>query len=200
MWLYRTCFRVDGEIWLSLQNTVDYSGTVAIGGVVSIARCDLQHGRSCEQKEHFRSTVRISKQAACASDLPIHITRLMFPGSLSFCQVKKKKTKLEELLNLQASAKARLRWEIHGASEPCWSFGMLSACIFFVPVPCLAEADAALMVVKYELISADLMLDPAHISIAKQGGWLLYPCCINSSLLRVAFKPHISLVASYVHV
>lgn len=77
---------------------------------------------------------------------------------------------------------------------------MLSACIFFVPVPCLAEADAALMVVKYELISADLMLDPAHISIAKQGGWLLYSCCINSSLLRVAFKPHISLVASYIHV
>lgn len=63
MWLYRTCFRVDGEIWLSLQNTVDYSGTVAIGGVVSIARRDLQYGRTCKQKEHFRSTVRINKQA-----------------------------------------------------------------------------------------------------------------------------------------
>lgn len=122
-----------------------------------------------------------------------------FLGRRRLSQVKKKKPKLEAILNLQASAKPRLRWEIHGAEEPCWSFGMLSACILFVPVPCLAEADAALMVVKYELISADLMLDPAHILIAKQGGWLLYSCCINSSLLGVAFKPHISPVASYIH-
>lgn len=43
----------------------------------------------------------------------------------------------------------------------------------FVSVPCLAEADAALVLVKYEIISADLMLDYAHISMAKQCGWCL---------------------------
>lgn len=129
---------------------------------------------------------------------PTHHKRDVSWVAVVWVKLKGKKTKLEAILNIQASAKPRLRWEIHGAEEPCWSFGMLSGCIFFVPVPCLAEADAALMVVKYELISADLMLDPAPISIAKQGGWLLYSCCINSSLLRVAFK-HISPVAWYTH-
>lgn len=69
----------------------------------------------------------------------------------------------------------------------------------FVSVPCLAEADAALVLVKCEIISADLMLDYAHISIAKQCGWRLYSCCINSSLLRVPLKSQIFEAVSHIN-
>lgn len=67
----------------------------------------------------------------------------------------------------------------------------------FVSVPCLAEADAALVLVKYEIISADLMLDYAHILIAKQCCW--HSCCINSSLLRVPLKSHIFGAISHIN-
>lgn len=70
---------------------------------------------------------------------------------------------------------------------------------FFVSVPCLAEADAALVLVKYEIIAADLMLDYARNSIAKQCGWRLYSCCINSSLLRVPLKSHIFGAVSHIN-
>lgn len=47
-----TCFRVYGEVGLSLQDTVNYAGTIPIGRVICISSCHLQDRGTCA----FRKT------------------------------------------------------------------------------------------------------------------------------------------------
>lgn len=95
------------------------------------------------------------------------------------------KEHIEVIMNFWASARPGLRWRIWSAGKTMLILQNAKYLHLFVSEPCLGEADAALVLVKYEIISADLRLDYAHISIAKQCGWRWNSCCINSSLLRV---------------
>lgn len=70
-----TCFRIYGEVGLSLENAVNHTGTVSIGRVICISSCHLQNRgtcafrktsfsmlwhSACEQLVHRRSYIEIS--------------------------------------------------------------------------------------------------------------------------------------------
>lgn len=100
--------------------------------------------------------------------------------------------------NLWASAR-RTQMRNLGCAKTLLIFQNAKYLHRFVSVPCLAEADAASVLVKYEIISADLMLDYARISIAKQCGERLYSCRINSPLLGEPWKSHMFGPVSHIN-
>lgn len=44
---YVTCFRVNREVWLAMEDAVYHSSTVSIGGVICICGCHLRHICPC---------------------------------------------------------------------------------------------------------------------------------------------------------
>lgn len=46
-----TCFGVNREVRLAVEDAVDHSGTVSISGVICISGCHLRHVGSCQELE-----------------------------------------------------------------------------------------------------------------------------------------------------
>lgn len=47
---YVTCFGVNGEVRLSVEDAVHHSSAVSVSGVVGVRGCHLRHIRSCGKR------------------------------------------------------------------------------------------------------------------------------------------------------